>query len=128
MITYISPVYNGRASDKAIVEVTGFLDELDAYDMIQADKGFHIQDECNARRIHLHIPPGKRGKAQMSVAANSKTTRIANLRILVEQVIRQLKMFRIIKYTVPIGLISSLDKILIVCSAICNLRQPIYTD
>lgn len=128
MITYISPVYNGRASDKAIVEATGFLDKLDAYDMIQADKGFHIQDECNARRIHLHVPPGKRGKAQMSAAANSKTTRVANLRILVEQVIRQLKMFRIIKYTVPIGLISSLDKILIVCSAICNLRQPIYTD
>ena len=64
--------------------------------MIQADKGFNIVDECAARHIHLYVPPGKRDQAQMSVAANNKTTRVANLRILVEQVIARLKSFRII--------------------------------
>ena len=126
MITYISPAYNGRASDKAIVQVTNFLDKLDQHDMIQADKGFHIRDDCDVRGILLHLPPGKRGRAQMSTAENNKTTRVANLRILVEQVIRRLKTFRIIKYTLPIGLIPSLDKIMVVCSALCNLREPIY--
>ena len=80
--------------------------------MVQADKGFNIHDECAARLVQLHVPPGKRGQAQMSTAANIKTSRIANLRILVEQIIRRLKSFIIIKYTVPISLVPSLNKIL----------------
>ena len=127
-ITFLSKVYNGRASDKAVTNASGFLDLLDPHDTIQADKGFNIQDECAARLIHLHVPPGKRGKAQMSTAANNKTTRVANLRILVEQVIRRLKSFRIIKHGVPISLIPTLDKVLKVCAALCNLRSPIYKD
>ena len=79
--------------------------------MIQADKGFNIQDECAARHVHLHVQQGKRGQAQMSVAATNKTSRIARLRILVEQVIRRIKSFKIIKYTVPISLVPALDKI-----------------
>ena len=53
----------------------------------------------------------KRGHAQMSVAATNKTKRIAQLQILVEQVIRCLKSFRIIKYTAPISVVPALDKI-----------------
>ena len=127
-ITFCSNVFNGRASDKSITRASGFLDKLESYDMIQADKGFNIHEECAARLVQLHIPPGKRGQAQMSVAANVKTSRIANLRILVEQVIRRVKSFRIIKYTVPISLVSSLDKIVTVCCALCNLKKPIYKD
>ena len=127
-ITYISPVYNGRASDKAVTIECGFLDMLEPYDLLQADKGFNIQDECASRRITLHIPPGKRGQTQMSCAAVKKTGRIANLRILVEQVIRRLKTFRIIKYEVPITLVPSVNKIVKVCAGLCNLRKPIYKN
>ena len=127
-ITFISKMYNGRASDKAITLASGFLDKFEPYCMIQADKGFNIGDECAARNLYLHVPPGKRGQAQMSIAANNKTTRIANLRILVEQVIARLKTFRIIKYTVPIGLVPVLDKVVLVCAALTNLKAPIYSD
>ena len=72
------------------------------HDMIQADKGFNIRDECAARLVTLHIPPGKRGAVQLSAAAVSKTKRIANLRILVEQVIRRLKTFRVLQTEIPI--------------------------
>ena len=127
-ITFCSQVFNGRASDKSVTKESGFLDNLEPYDMIQADKGFNIKDECAARLVNLHVPPGKRGQSQMSVAATNKTSRIARLRILVEQVIRRIKCFRIIKYTVPISLVPSLDKILNVCCALCNLKKPIYKD
>ena len=90
--------------------------------MLQVDKGFNIVEECAARRIYVQLPHGLRGQAQMSVAANIKMSRVTNLRTLVEQVIRRLKSFRIIKNTVPVTLISSLDKILIVCAALSNLK------
>lgn len=50
---------------------------------------------------------------------------IANLRIFVEQAIRRLKTFRIIKNELPISLIGILDNIIIVCAALCNLYKPL---
>ena len=126
-ITYISPAYGGRASDKSITLDCGFLDMCDQYDLIQADKGFNIGNECAARLLTLHVPPGKCGSAQMTTAAVNKTKHIANLRILVEQIIRRHKTYRIIKYEIPLSLAPSINKILIVCAALCNLKKPMYT-
>ena len=44
VITYVSQLYPGFISDKAIVQKTRLLDHLVAGDMILADKGFLIQD------------------------------------------------------------------------------------
>ena len=102
-ITFISKVYNGRASDKAITLHSNFLEHCDPYDLIQADKGFNIAKECEELNINLQVPPGLRGLAQMSTVSVNKTKRIANLRILVEQVIGRLKNFRILRETFRIN-------------------------
>jgi len=44
-ITFISAVYGGRASDKFIVNDSGFLDTLEPDDEVMVDKGFLIEDE-----------------------------------------------------------------------------------
>jgi hypothetical protein len=93
MITFVSDVYGGRASDKAITNVSGILDLCDNYDVIMTDKGFSIHDECTARLMTLYVPPGKRGNAQMASADVEKTKKIANIRIIVEQVIQRIKIF-----------------------------------
>ena len=126
-ITYISPLYCGRISDKALTNDCGFLDLLEPYDMIMADKGFNISDELAARSVSLHIPPGKRGTAQMLLPNVTKTKRIANIRILVEQVIRRIKTFRIVKYEMPISVVPLANKILNVVAALVNLQNPIYS-
>jgi hypothetical protein len=74
------------------------------YVQLQADKGFNIAAECESRLISLDIPPGKRGSAQLSTAAVNRTKRIANQRILVEQVIRRIKTFRILQSELPVEL------------------------
>ena len=58
-----------------------------------ADKGFNLFDECDAQCLHFTVPPGRRGASQMTSAAINKTSAIAKVRILVEQVIRRLKTF-----------------------------------
>ena len=127
-ITFLSPMCGGRMSDKAITLDSGFLDKCEQYDMIQADKGFNIQQECDARMISMHVPPGMRGQVQMSKIAVRKTKQVANLRILVEQVIRRLKTFRILSGQLSITLLPHLDKIVSVCAALCNFKPPIYRD
>jgi hypothetical protein len=98
------------------------------YDMLQADKGFNIAPDCEARLVSLDVPPGKRGAPQLSSAACRKTKRIANQKIIVEQVIRQIKTFRILQTELPITLVPCVDDIVTVCAALSNLRKPIYCN
>lgn len=125
-ITFLSPIYLGRISDKTITKESGYLDELNDYDHIMADKGFPIHDECAARHVTMHIPPGKRGASQMLPSQVLKTKKVANLRILVEQIIRRMKTFRILKYEMPITIVYLSDQIIRVVGGLCNLQNSMY--
>lgn len=125
-VTYISPVYTGRISDKALTLDCGYLDRIPPYSVIMADKGFNISDECAARNLILYVPPGRRGRSQMSSADVMKTKKIANSRILIEQVIRRIKTFKIIQNELPVSLIPHADEVLQVVGGICNTKGPIY--
>lgn len=127
MISFVSNLFCGRASDKAVTRLSGFLDTLEPYDQVMADKGFLIYDELATRLCSLAIPPGKRGNAQMTPAQVAKNKKIANARIIVEQVIRKLKCFKMLKYIMPITLVPHADNILTVCAGLCNLQTPINT-
>ena len=74
---------------------SGYLDLVDPHTEIMVDKGFNIIEECAARFINVHVPPGKRGQSQMLAKDLRKTTDVAKLHILVEQVIRRFKTFHI---------------------------------
>ena len=87
-----------------------------------ADKGFRISQECTARQIQLIIPPGH---TQMLSGQVLKTKEIAQPRILVEQVIRRVKYFRILSQELPLNLIGRIDDILVTCSAVVNMKEPI---
>ena len=125
MITFLSKAYCGSISNKEICIQSGFFDELEPYCSIMADKGFKISKECAAKRVNLIIPPGKRGHAQMLSGQVLKTKEIAQLRILVEQVIRRLKCFRILTQELPIEFIRHIDDILVICSSVVNMKTPI---
>ncbi|XP_057310232.1 uncharacterized protein LOC130648212 [Hydractinia symbiolongicarpus] len=125
-IEFISKAYSGCISDKELTMQSGYLDFVEPYTDVMVDKGFNIADECAARCINIIVPPGKRGQSQMTQADVRKTTKIAKLRILVEQVISRLKKFHLIAKEVPITLLCHLDDIIIICAALCNLKKPIY--
>ena len=125
MITFISKAFCGSISDKEICIQSRFFDVLEPYCSIMADKGFKISKECTARQIQLIMPPGRRGQAQMSSGQVLKTKEIAQLRILVEQVIRRLKCYRMLSQELPLTLVSHIDDILVICSAVTNMKEPI---
>ena len=59
----------------------------------------------------------------------NKTCNIAKVRILVEQVIQQMKTFRLITNELPLSLVSQANDILLVCAALTNLtHDPIYKN
>ena len=58
--------------------------------------------------------------------AVKKTNGTTKMRILEEEVIRQLKIFKILGNEVPISVIPQLVDIAILCPALANLRKQIY--
>ena len=56
VIIFVSKLYPGSISDKAIVQKSGFLDQLSTGDLVLADKGFLIQDIV-PNGVSVNIPP-----------------------------------------------------------------------
>ena len=77
-ISYVSPTYGGRATDIFIVKDSGFLDLLQPFDEVMADRGFKIKEELMMRMASLCIPPSKAASMQMLPADVKKTSNIAN--------------------------------------------------
>ena len=92
------------------------------------DKGFNLFDECAGRNITFIAPPGKRGASQMTPTEVSKTSAIARVRILVEQIIRRINKFKILANELPMSVLENVDDIMLICAALCNFKEPMYHD
>ena len=132
-IIFVSKCWGGRASDKHITAYSGFLDKLMHGDLVLADRGFDITEPLALRGASLAIPPFTKGKPQLSQREVETARELSRVRIHVERAIGRLKNFRILQSTLPITLVKSatdeefctIDKILFVCAALCNLQPPL---
>ena len=132
VIIFVSKCWGGRVSDCQLTVNSGFLDKLSYGDLVLADRGFDIADDLALVGASLEIPPFTRGKPQLSQKEVDTDRELSRVRIHVERAIGRLKNFSILQSTVPINLITrpieteyaTINKILIVCCALCNF-QPI---
>lgn len=103
MINSVSNCRGGRASDKYITINSGFFHLIEPHDSVMADKGFSsLIEALTLHHANLLVPPGKHGIAQMTASYVQKTKEIAKRRIYVEQAIRHIKFFRLLKFEVPV--------------------------
>ncbi len=82
----------------------------------------------------MEIPSFTRGKSQLSQHDVEHSKQLSTVRIhVVERVIDHLKKYTILKGPIPITLlkhkndidVSNIEKILIVCAALCNLTKSV---
>lgn len=125
VITFVSKLYPGSISDKAIVQQSGLLNHLVAGDMILADKGFLIQDIL-PQGVSLNIPPFL-NKGVFTESEAKATKSIARARIHVERANARLKDFRILTF-IPSYLRCYADVIFQLCAALVNLQFPLIKE
>ena len=82
VISWVSPVYGGRTSDAYIVRDSGFLDLLEPYDQIMADRGFKIKTYLALKQCTLAIPTRAASGCQMVSRDVKETSTVANVRTL----------------------------------------------
>ena len=105
LISFISNAWGGRTTDSYIVQKSGFLDLIELYNLILADRGFTIREDLLFKNATLEIPPPSAGLQQMSRGSVLKTKQVANARIHVERAINRIKWFKILKSVVPVSLV-----------------------
>lgn len=140
-ITFLSPVWGGRASDVYIVRQSAFITPRYHHpgDQILADRGFTLSEDfavnCSASLI---MPAFTKGKRQLTAQEVEDSRRISTVRIHIERVIGVLKnRYTILKGILPIRTIkrckdeettnrfASIDKIVTVCAVLINLGDGI---
>jgi len=126
-ICFVSQAWGGRTSDRYITEHSGFIDRLEAGDLILADKGFTVGDLCAKKNAHLNHPPFLHGGNQFTPSEIHETRKIAKVRIHVERAIGRVKQFHILDSNVPISLKSVITPMFRVCCFLTNFDKPLVT-
>lgn len=128
-VTFVSNLAPGRLSDKDLTLECGVLDKFEKGRALLADRGFLIQDACDARGIHLNIPPFMNGKPQLSSEDERETRRIASVRIHIERVIRRIKIYRILTQVLPNSMSTDMNSIWLVCALLSNwIDKPLLDE
>ena len=140
-VTYLSPVWGGRASDVEIVRKSGFISpnlHLPG-DQILADRGFTLKEDfasqCGAALLY---PAFTKGSNQMTAREVEQSGKLSSVRIHIERMIGLMRnRYTILQGTLPLSLlksakdeamqepVSSIDKIVTCCAALTNLGDGI---
>lgn len=94
LLSYVSPAYGGRVSDKAIFEQSGIIQLLKNTEKLMVDKGFLIDDVCLQHGIKIVRPPFLRQKSQFSQAEALNNCNIASARVHIERLNQRLTSFK----------------------------------
>lgn len=139
-ISFLSKAWGGRVSDDQLTRSSGILQKLCPGDVVMADRGFRLQEDFGMLQCELVVPSFTKGKLQLSAKEVELSRAMSRVRIHVERVIGVLKnRYTILQSTLPISLIkrpsdgdvTTIDKIMTVCAALCNLGElvvPLYGD
>ena len=131
-ISFLSQCWGGRVSDRNLTQESGFLNRIEPDDIILADRGFTVREDIAIHGRELEIPTFTKGKKQLSQEEVEMSKQLAHVRIHVERVIGLLKnKYRLLKGPIPVPLLQvnekstvpSIDKIILVCSALTNLSD-----
>ncbi|CAN7943841.1 unnamed protein product [Ixodes hexagonus] len=124
-ICFVSSLYGGGTSDRAIVQQSAVLDLLEPGDGVMVDKGFKI-DDLLPPGVSRYMPPFRvAGEAQMSKKDVEETKHVASARVHIERVIRRIKEYHILDRPFPINMIDLADAIFTTCAFLSNFRGPL---
>ena len=125
VITYVSDLYGGSASDRAITMDCGILNQLESGDMVMADKGFTLRDIL-PQGVTLNIPSFL-VNGQFTEEEAKRNKLIAGACIHVERAIQRLKTYAVLQH-IPFQHKCIASKLVKVCACLVNMQTPILKE
>lgn len=128
LISVVSKPYGGRVSDNMIFEQSELLKKMDKNDAILADRGFTINNLCKEYDVTFISPLFLENKTQFSKTEALLNRNVAKARVHIERSNQRLKCFNILSNTMPMCLLSKVEKIFTIICGLVNLSSPILKN
>ncbi|KAG7327343.1 hypothetical protein KOW79_008949 [Hemibagrus wyckioides] len=134
VVSFVSKGLGGLTSDKSLTERCGYLDKLSPGDVILTGKGFNIKDVVGLHPSDLNIQAFIKTDQQLQPLKLDETSGLVAVQSHVERVINLIRnKYMILQSTVPVSLCnttdegqtSTLDKMVTVCCALCNISPSV---
>ena len=123
---FISDAFEGSISDRDITVKSGFLEYIEAGDVVLVDKGFTIEDLLDKRNATLVRPPFKKpNQGALTEQQLAMTKLIAKSRIHVERMNERIKNFKLLDQKIPQSLLPLVSQIIFVVGCLCNFQEPL---
>lgn len=123
---FVSDLFEGSISDRAIFEQCNLLDHILPGDLIVADRGFKVRDLLLEKGASLNIPPFLNGRDRLTPQEELQTRRLAKARIHVERFNERLKKYRILSGRVlPLSLAHMVNQAVYVCCCLVNFEKEL---
>ncbi len=126
VVSYISELYGGAISDRAILNMDGsstLIDLLEHGDEIMSDRGFSL--EPKHARLKLVHPPFLKRQKQLSFQQVLQTRIIAQHRIHVERCMGKIKNFQLLSGIIPLKSIYLLNYCFYICTSLTIFDKPL---
>ncbi|XP_077491821.1 uncharacterized protein LOC144102415 [Amblyomma americanum] len=128
-ISFVSRAWGGRVSDNELT-LKSVLNKVEEGDLFLVDRGFRCEEMFAARGAAILMPSLTKQRTQVPGAEVTASRKLSSVRIHVERAIQRHKVFRVFQTVLPISFVkragdgdqATIDKILIVCSALVNLQ------
>lgn len=128
LISYVSPAYGGRASDKQIFQDSELLNcMISGTDAVVVDKGFLIKSLCAQHDLKLLRPPFMHDN-QLDHDKAQFSRKIAAARVHIERVTQRIKFFKMFRSQFSWNLLEYVDHIFRIACALDNLSAPVLAE
>lgn len=97
LMCYHSTAYGGSTSDRQIVERSNLNQKCQKGDSIMADRGFNVDEICQAQKVLVNIPHSLKGKKLPGLTVLSDR-KLASKRVHIERLIGLTKSYKILNY------------------------------
>lgn len=125
LVSFVSPVYGGSASDRQITERSNLMERCSPGDSVMADKGFNVQDLFAMHDVQINIPSFFTKKNRMSGIQVIHDRKISSKRVHIERVIGNAKTYKILVNGLNGTEVTLARHIISVCFMLCNFRSNI---
>ncbi|KAM4574074.1 uncharacterized protein V3H82_008823 [Fundulus diaphanus] len=126
-VMFVSDAYAESASDVEIVKQSGFLDHLEAGDLVFADRGLAISEVLAEKGVHLNIPLCLKGRRTLTPEEEIYSKQTSTARTNVKNCIRGINKFRLLSKVIPLSLQPVYSQIVFVASCLVNFQEASVT-
>lgn len=122
-VMFVSDAFEGSISDVEIVKQSGFLDHLEAGDLVLSNRRFTIKKILAEKGVGLNIPPLSNWRKKLT----AKEIQAQQIETCVKRCIEKIRTFRLLSKVIPLPLQAVFSQMFFVAGCLVSFQEPLVS-